>query len=177
MSAQFAIESKTKLHLVNVNPRREKHGQDNVMAVDLKLQWETSNDALSMFDGWLKGSLYCNNTAQTKGKKGQSDLDGIPPVSDMPNLRFPFLAPLKLDLELTGYELRIDHGLGGKSDLVLDDCEVNDFRLDCKEGGTVVVQLRVQCNKISEREAGKLCTLIDSDIEATLLAPEVAEVE
>jgi hypothetical protein len=168
----FELDQKTRLHVVNVNPRREKHGDENVTAVDLKLRLEASNDALTMFDGSLKSSLYYRSAAASDNP--QPGLDGVPAVSELPNLRFPKLGALRWDDEGTGYTLRIDHGLGGKSDLVLGDCAVNSFAIENKEGGTVILTFRLQCNKVDEKELGKLCTLIDSDIEATILAPEPA---
>jgi len=163
----FELDTKTKLRLLNVNPRRERHGDENVPAVDLKLRLEASNDVLSMFDGHLKSALYFRNGVAPD----QGGLDGVPDVSDMPNLRFPKLEPLRWDSEQIGCEFSIDHGLGGKSDLTLDGCAVNNFVIEPKEGGTVVVTFRVQCDSIHERELGKLCTMIDSNIEATLSGP------
>lgn len=166
----FSIDTKTKLHVVNVNPRREKHGDENVPAVDIKLRLEASNDVLSMFDGHLKSSLYFRAAAPA----AQGQLDGVAPVSELPNLRFPRLEPIRWNDDRTGYTLRIDHGLGGKSDLVLEGCSINAFGIECKEGGTVIVTLRVQADKVAEKELGKLCLMIDSDIEATLTPPEEA---
>jgi hypothetical protein len=165
----FELESNTRLHVVNVNPRREKHGEDNVPAVDLKLRMEASNTVLAMFHGALRSALYHRSAAASDNP--QASLEGVAPVSDLPNLRFPKLEPIRWDDELSGYTLRIDHGLGGKSDLVLEGCTINSFGIECKEGGTVVVTFRLQCNAIAEREIGKLCLMIDQEIEATLIPP------
>jgi len=168
----FELENNT-LRVINVNPRREKHGDDNVPAVDIKLRLESANDSLTMYSGHLKSALYHKSAASSVDPQGQ--LDGVDPVSDLPNLRFPQVVDLKWNAELSGYTLSIDHGLGGKSNLVLHHCCVNNFALQCKEGGTVVHTFRVQCDEVSEKELGRLCTLIDSDIVATLTGPENTE--
>lgn len=163
----FDLDEMTTLKLTNASPRKECHGDQLVQAIDLSLRWETSNEALSMFDGWLRGSLYWNQAAE----QGQEKLDGVPEA--LPNLRSPKLKmPLKWDWDGTGYTLRIDHGLGGKSDLVLTGCKVGKFEFTAKEGGTVLIDFRVQANAdVNEKIVGKLCALEGTDIQATLLAP------
>ncbi|MGA0608876.1 hypothetical protein [Caldimonas sp. KR1-144] len=164
----FELSEVTTLKLTNVSPRKECHGEDLVQAIDLSLKWETSNESLSEFDGWLRSSLYYSAAAEA----GQGTVDGVPDFS-LPNLRSPKLKmPLKWDWEGAGYTMRIDHGLGGKSDLVLLGCNLKKVTFDCREGGTVFVEFMVQSNTdITEKIVGKLCALEGTEIEATLLAP------
>jgi hypothetical protein len=166
----FELRTNTPLHVVNVKPRRERHGEDDVPAVDLKLRWEAPNDVLSLFDGHLLYALYRGGDAPEA-----PELDGVEPISALPFLRFPKMLPIKWDEEQTGCTLTIDHGMGGKSNMKLQDCKVNHFRLDCKEGGTVIVEFRVQTNKADEKQMGRLCSLIGQDIEATFAPPEIAD--
>lgn len=165
----FELEVLTAARLQSVNCRSEMHGQEAVPAVDVKFTFEAPNSILSSFDGWLLSALYHR---AGPAAIGQASLDSFE-LSDAPNLRMPQLGlPLKWDAELTGYELTIDFGLGGKSNVTLADCAVNAFALEPKEGGTVSVSLRVQCTKgLTEKVLGKLATLVQHDVQIMLTAP------
>lgn len=169
------IESPQPAKLQSVNVRSEQHGKDLVPAVDLKFTLDACNDVLSHFHGSLKSFLYQKTEASSTD--AQPGLDGVEPVSDLPNLRFPKLMPLAWDDEQTGMELVVDYGLGGTSDLVLSGCTVNAVGLAPKEGGTVEVKFRVQCTNLLEATIGKLATLVQHDVHITLSAPEVAQSE
>ena len=163
----FELLTPATVRVVNANPRTEKHGTDNVPAIDLKLRMETSNTMLQLFHPELLRALYYSS----EEARAQADVEGVQPI--LPNRVFEKLLPLKWRDEGTGYVLTIDHGMGGKSDLVLADCSVDHFQIEPKEGGTVVLTWRLQSNHVNDRELGKLCTMIDSDVLATLRAPEV----
>jgi hypothetical protein len=169
----FELATITPAKIDSVNCRSELNGKEHHPAVDLKISFDAPNSILAMFDGWLLTALYHkgNQPADPQG-----DLAGVEPVSDVPNLRMPFLAsPLKWGKEYTGYELTIDYGMGGKSNVVLPDCEVNNVQLAPKEGGTVTVTVRVQTSKgLTEKVLGKLATLVQHDVQILLKAPEVA---
>lgn len=56
---QFALTEATEARLVNVNPRREKHGQTKVPAVDLRLEITAPNTILDQLKGpELRAALY-----------------------------------------------------------------------------------------------------------------------
>lgn len=164
---KFEIQTPSTVRIVHVNLRAEKHGEDNVPAVDLKLRMETTNQALSMFHPELLRALYYSS----EPARAQADVEGVQPI--LPNRVFEKLLPLRWKDEGTGYTLRIDHGLGGQSDLVLGDCTINHFTFEPKEGGTVVLEWRLQNSTAGERERGKLTGLIDCEVKASLTAPEV----
>jgi hypothetical protein len=171
----FEFQTTTKAKLASVNIRSEKHGAELVPAVDLKLTLDASNDILAKFDSTLKESLYA---AVPKGESEQQDLEGVDPVSDLKKLKFPKLAmPIKWEHSGAGYELQIDYGLGGDSNLIMDKCDVNNFAMDCKEGGTVELSLRVQVSKVPEEILGKLAGLVQHDIHIILLAPKLEDVQ
>lgn len=170
----FELSHLTPAKLTSVNNRAEIHGREAVPAVDLKFTFDASNAILSEFDDFLLPSLYYN---AEPSDGDQEQLEGVEVISDMPNLRFPKLGlPLKWDMELSGYELTIDHGLGGKSNVVLADCKVNAFALEPHEGGTVTVSLRVQSQiGLTEKILGKLATLVQHDVQLMLTAPETSD--
>ena len=146
--------------LANVNPRAEKHGEDTEMACDLKFEISTSNDVLSEFHHALKSAFY----------KEADQPDLIDEPGRLSQLKFPEISSIAFDRDFSGYELRIHYGLGGKSDLVMDDCKVNNFRFHMMEGGTVVMSFRVQ-GRPSEHVIGKYCTLIQQDVIISLTPP------
>lgn len=171
----FEFLTTTKAKLASVNIRSEKHGAELVPAVDLKLTLDASNDILAKFDATLKESLYA---AVPKDETQQQDLEGVDPVSDLKKLKYPKLAmPIKWEHSGAGYELLLDYGLGGDSNLVLEACDVNNFSLDCKEGGTVELSLRVQASKVPEVILGKLAGLVQHDIHIILTAPKLEDVQ
>lgn len=171
MSFEFLTLTKSKLSSVNV--RSEKHGPELVPAVDLKIAVDASNDILDKFHADLKSSLYFK--AQ---EDKQETLDGIEPVTSLPNLRFPKLdGALKWDTMGAGYTLMLDYGLGADSNLVMTGCEINNFAFTPKEGGTVELVFRVQIKDLDERILGKLAVLAQHDIHITLTAPTPADVE
>lgn len=170
----FEFLTLTKCKLSSVNVRSEKHGPELVPAVDLKLSVDSSNDILDKFHPDLKQSLFFK--AQEEDGT-QDELDGIDPVTNLPNLRFSRLeGPLKWNTTGSGYELMIDYGLGGASNLNLYGCEINNFSFSPKEGGTVEVKFRVQISEIEEHLIGKLAMLVEHDVHITLTAPSVTAV-
>ena len=171
---RFELEESTTCTVAHINFRGEKHGEETVPAVDIKLTLKTGNDVLSLFDGALKSSLYWKAVAPAAGDP-QGELDGVEPVSDLPNLRFPLLGPLRWEKEWTGFTTVLDIGLGGKSALHLEDCKIGNFVLTPLEGGTVDLSWRVQVSKLSEKVMGKLATLIGHDVDVTMTGPDFDE--
>jgi hypothetical protein len=159
----FSLE-KQQAKLDNVNPRAEIHGPDKVLAVDLKISFKSSNDVLSEFDPFLKSSFY------TKGDQAQGEL--IDDANHLPVLKFPLInSALPWDKEYSGYETIVHLGLGGKnSDVEMIECQVDKFKFELLDGGSVIVHFRVICHP-KESELGKLCSLIQQEIEVSLIPP------
>lgn len=170
---QFEFAKPTKSKLSSVNVRSEKHGKELVPAVDMKITVDSSNSILDKFHPDLKSSFYFK--AEVADDE-QDELDGIDPVTDMPNLRFAKLeGPFKYETTGAGYGLEIDFGLGGDSNLRFHNVEVNNFAFACKEGGTVEVSFRAQVVNPDESLIGKLATLVQHEIDIVLTAPEVTQ--
>lgn len=162
----FSLE-KQQCKLDNLNPRAEIHGPDKVLAVDLSISFKASNDVLSEFDPYLKAAFY------TKGDAAQGEL--IDDANYLPTLKFPLLHALKWEKEYAGYELIVHLGLGGKnSDVEMIECQVDNFKFDLQDGGSVITSFRVIAHP-QEKDLGKLCALIQQEIEVTLLPPEAEE--
>ena len=170
----FEIESYTSVKFTSMNTRVEKHGPESVPAVDLSFTMDAPNDVLSYFDGGLLSAMY--KPIDNAEPAQQDEIDGIEPVSNLPALRFPKMAPIKWDWDGAGYTLSIDYGLGESRALVLAGLEVGKFVLDLKEGGTVEVRFRVQCSAgLTEAIIGKLAMMIGQEVRIELLAPKAAD--
>lgn len=170
--SQFSLDAMTLVKVTNVNVRSELHGEEHVPAVDIAVKITSSNGILSEFDGQLRGMLY--EAAEGGAQEDQGSIDGVEPVSELPLLRSSKLdMPLKLKNEYVGYTLTIDRGLGKKSSIVLGDCLVNKFRVDCKEGGSVDLTFRVQASAVEADSLGKIGTLIGNEVAISLTAPQL----
>lgn len=171
----FEFKTKTPCKLAGVNVRSELHGKEHVPAVDLKIVMNASNTILNQLDPHLLGVLYyCAAPAE----QDQETLEGVEPITHLPNLRFPKLGDsLKWTFSGAGYEFTLDFGLGGDSNLVIGGCQVNNIGISAKEGGTVELSFRVQASDVDEHTLGKLAMLVQQEVEIYLLAPTPADVE
>lgn len=170
----FELLNPTKAKLLDVVVLSQKNRMpDENPGAKLNFEIQLSADILAHFDGHLKGFLFTKNSGSEGAK--QAALDGIPEASDMPNLtgigmkigKFPW------NQELTGYELVIDHGMGGKkSDLVIDDGLLSNWRFTPKEGGTVIARMSFESANVTEAQFGRLAKMKSRDIEITFHPPE-----
>lgn len=173
----FEIETPTNAKITDILVLAEKDRQpDTNPGAGLDLALTTSNHILTAFDGFLRGMLYTKNGGSASSQQGT--LEGVEPVSDMPNLTDigKKLGQFGWDLELTGYTLTIDQGLGGKtSNIELGDCKLSKFSVQPKEGGSVVIKFRAESPDVSEKTHGKLALLKTRELPITLTAPEVVQ--
>lgn len=150
--------------LTSVNPRAELHGQDKKLAVDLKFDIKVSNDVLSEFDPSLKSAIYRAADA------GEGDLLADQP-GVLPKLKFPLMGAIKWGKAFAGYETVIHYGVTGQQDIHLAETDIDNFRFDCQDGGTVVVSFRVIAHPEAE-QLGRLCEMIQQEVEMSLVEPE-----
>src|SRR5258708_7970995 len=78
--------------------------------------------------------------------------------------------PFRWDGEMLGASVSLQVR-GEKSRVELADAKVNNFQLEVQEGGTVLLSFRVQAHP-DERKFGKLCTLIQNEVQVTLTPAE-----
>lgn len=165
----FSItEQECRMHF---HSRSNKHGNERVPAATLQLTFRTSNDVLSEFSPELKSSLYRRPHA------GEGDMadDADTRLDDpnyLPRLKFPNMKnKVSIDDKIVGATVTVHHGIGGKSDLVLDECLVDKFSFYPQDGGTVVVSLNVACDP-STSQAGELHGKQDQDVFITITPPD-----
>lgn len=152
-----------EVKLGHLNVRTEKHGDEDFTAVDLKLEWTTSNQNLAMFHPDLLELLFMPEPGH------QKPVDGVQPI--MPIRVFDdSLAPLHWTREVTGRRLVIRHGIKADTDLQIDDCTADKFVIEPMNGGTVVIGFRVRAKCDDERILGKLPILLNRTLPMHLAA-------
>lgn len=162
---QFELSRRNSM-LSSFNPRAEKHGEDPKPAADIAFAINMPSSDLAMFHPTLRSLLFC--------KDADHPGDLADRGTDSPHLRFPKISsPIAWAHEIVGATLTIHYGTGGKSDLKIEGCTVNKFTIDPQEGGTCIVNFRVQGHP-SEQQNGKLSYMIQKDVEISLDAPEAA---
>ena len=170
----FELTSSTKAKLSDVDVLSQKNRPpDANPGVSLAFSVEMPNTALTMLDGFMRSALYTKN--ESTETPPQKLLEGVEPVSDLPNLtRFGSkIGKFSWALELTGYTVTFDWGTGGKSNLVIEDAKVDSMHIFAKEGGTIILSFKVEANDIDEAVFGKLATLKSRDVYILLAAPVV----
>lgn len=168
---KFELPSGTYLTVSKSTPRKECHGDEHVQAISLRLSWTTTNDSLEKLHPNLKAMLFW----KTPSEEAQERLEGVPEIT--PNLRVPTVAtPLAISAEYSGYQLTIDHGMDESSALQLYQCEMDKFKVDPKEGGSVTISWSLSSNKsVTPELVGALCGLEGEDVTVELVAPEMVQ--
>lgn len=156
----------TTAKILSVNPRAEKHGDENVLAGDLKFQIKAHSKILHSFSPMLREFFYQpDNDDQASLDMGEDNLT---------SLRHPEIPAIPWLYEGEGYKLRLDYGLGGDSDVKLHDVKIGKFSLTPQEGGTVIVGFRAQ-SQLDADTIGKLCDLIQGEVKIDLVPPTEQE--
>lgn len=159
---------KQKVKLASVNARAEIHGENRRPAFDLKFEAQCSNDVLIHFHPELRTTIYKKNEAPDLVDQADSEA--------LSALRFPKMGAIKWDWEGSGYTVTVDYGLSGKSDINLSECQVDNFKFVCQEGGTVVVLFRAICHP-ETADVGRLCEFIQREVEISVTPPEPTTVQ
>jgi hypothetical protein len=159
----FDLDQAT-VKLANVNPRAEKHGEDTKPALDLKIEATCPSSALIHFHPELRQHLF---------KKDESPdlVDQVTEGEGLTALRYPKMGAIKWDWEGSGYTATVDYGMGGDSNIALNDVKVDHFAFEPLNGGSVGISFRIIAHPDPD-DVGKLCEFIQRDIELTLTPPE-----
>jgi hypothetical protein len=161
----------TTVKLNNVQTRMENHGDDQVLAIDLSVTWNTNNRALSAINKQLRGAFFCDLRQQADGVQSEMEL----PVDELPNVRLPGLDyPVKFDHTQMGARVEVAYGIAEESGVVLQLCKVSKFRITPIEGGSAEVKFAISSSAdIDERTVGRLSVLQQHDISIKLTMPDV----
>lgn len=154
----FEIHEQT-VKLSSVNPRAEIHGDEKKPACDLKFEYAADNSFLAHFAPDLRDALY-------KRPDDQEDLIDPERLSVM---RFPKMGAFKYELAGKGYTLVVHYGIGGPSNVELS-ADIDGFKLLPQNGGTVIIMFRAVVHP-EEDQAGRLCSLVQQNVDITLTPP------
>lgn len=153
-----------QVKLANVNPRAEKHGEDTKPALDLKIEATCPSTALIHFHSELRQHLF-------KKDENPDLVDQIVENDGLTVLRYPEMGAIKWDIEMTGYTVEVDYGMGGDSNIVLTDVKLDHFTIEAMSGGSVSITFRMIAHP-EAGDVGKLCEFIQRDIDLVLTPPE-----
>ena len=144
--------AKQAVTVVHLNIREEIHGEDKVLAEDVKLNADMPNDFLSQLSTTLKWSLY----DKPDGTQGELITD----AGHMPRLRYSQLGILVWKASPAKMLFTI-HGDKKAHDMVFE-AVVGKVVLDCKDGGTVSVTFSAAVYPTAE-ESGRLAALLGQE--------------
>lgn len=167
----FELETFVKARLADVVVLSQKNRQpDDNPGAKLSLEFVLPSDMLVNFDGRLRNVLF------EKGGGGQGHLEGI--ESEVLTSIGGKIGKFGWDLQLAGYTMTLDLGLGGKkSNLVLGDCLIDNWRLQAQDGGSCLAHCNVESPDVSEAHFGKLAKLKSREISFKLTPPEMSQEE
>jgi hypothetical protein len=160
--------SRELMEFVHLNIRREMHGDEKVNGIDLRFRASLSNDVLSEFSSTLKSSLY------QREETPQQDFD--PATVPLTVVKNPAMGTIKWDLRYDIARVVVHHGVDGSSDVVFGLAKVNKFAITPQQGGTCIVEFRVQISDPEAMDIAKLSAVIGQNVFVTI-DPEGGEEE
>jgi hypothetical protein len=169
----FQIETAAKARLEDIEVLSQKNRKpDEGVGVKLTLQVKLINGVLGYFNGRLKSFLFEKGAAKDDINK-QEQLPGTE-TTDMRKLSDigAKVKTLKWSEEITALEIVIDRGLGGDSNIILDDCTVSNIKISPQEGGTVVLKFWLEAQNVPAKIFGDLALFKSREIEITMIQHE-----
>lgn len=162
-----------KTSISNFKPAKEMHGPDKRLVGDLKVTMNVGNTVLDHIGRDLRAALY--RKAETGEDPRQGDM--LPLVTDgLVKLKNPNLKPLSFDEKFPGYEATFPSTLAVDETIKLTGVTLSGFTVEAKDGGTVELSFNMRF-PVDGQYAGKLCQLIQEDIELTLVPPSAEQQE
>lgn len=158
---------KHEVDVTNVNLRKEKHGSERKLGVDITVAVRAPNTMLDQVEKGLRQSLF---RAARKGEQ----LDMVEGADDLVAVKHPMISPIRMEQKITGYELLIEHQVEGSAmdPLVLVDVTLKDITVEPIEGGSVELTLKLQAGVEPDEltEIGEYYT--HTAVRMTLTAPK-----
>lgn len=158
----FEIPEFTQAHVTSVSSRVEKHGDEDVPAITIAVEITTGNTLLDRIDPSIRHALY-------KAVDDQPTLDGID-VST-PVLRCNAFDTIALTTSHEGWRLFIDDGIDDTEPMAFSRVKADRFRVDAKQGGSIVLKLRMGTSDVDAERMGKMGMHNGQDIWLKLLPP------
>jgi hypothetical protein len=159
----FQILTFIEARLATLTPRSEKHGDEDVPAVSLALEITCANTLLDVIDPKIRHSLYM-------AVEGQEQLPGVEPAT--PILRCNSFDRHTLPAKYEGWTMQIDDGIDDTKPMMFGGCKVDKFSVEAKQGGSVVLRMRVGTSDLDAERSGFLGMHVGQPVWITLTAPE-----
>ena len=157
---------KAQAKLDSVTIIAEKHGDENKLAIALKITTKASNAVLEHFDSYLRNSLFREvRSGEQQPLIGENAFTAV---------RFPRIGAVSWDEDYTGYELDLGSDLELKNPLQFVDVTLKKFRFEPIEGGSVAITFNANVHPDTD-EAGELCALVQEQVTLTLRSPLTEE--
>lgn len=162
----FQLHEMTEAHVASVTNRVEKHGEEDKPAVSIAVEITAANTLLDLIDPKIRHSLY-------QAVEGQEQLPGIEPAT--PVLRCNSFERHTLPTKYEGWTLAVDDGIDGTEPMVFGGVKADKFSVEAKQGGSIVLRLRLGTSDVDADKLGKLAMHNGQSIWITLTAPKPAE--
>lgn len=163
---QFQITEPRTVTIRSVTPRVERHGEEKVPGVSVGIVMAAPNTILNMLDEELVGMFW--KVAATK------DLPGVDPSRPI-DIRCKLIkGPHKIEKTLDGWTFTLHH-IDGSDSMTLDACKVNDFEFLEQPDGMTRLAFKVHAAEDDRETRGHLDTLLQREVDITLVAPQQRE--
>ena len=154
----------TQAALTSVTNRIEKHGDDDKPAVTLMVEITAPNTLLDTIDPGLRHALY-------KAKPdSEPELPGV--EQSTPVLRTNCIDSVALTVAHEGWSLHLDDGIDETDPIIFGSVKVDRLKVDAKQGGSIVLKLRMGTSDVDADRLGMLGMHNGQDIWMKLLPPE-----
>lgn len=150
--------------VINLNVRREKHGDEHQLAVDVKFEAQAGNEILDSLEKGLREALF---RKPGKGEQQALPIDGNPLTA----VKFPALAPVSLQHEFTGYEVEITGELEASEAVALVDAKIKKITAAPLEGGSVTLTFTASAEAEPDDLAVLAERLVLGSVRLTLTPP------
>ena len=169
----FELESMTKVRVLDVRVLAAKDRKpDDPPGGQLLVKSTLGAGALSMFDGGLRSWLFRKSKTTNAGQEKLDGMEGDELTSIGDHIK-----RFRWDYEQTGCTIEIDHGTGGKSNLVLSDCKVHRVLLSPRQGGAIEAQWTIDAPGLSTATWAKLPGMKATEILMTMAGPQADETQ
>lgn len=161
----FEILEFTETRVVSVTNRAETHGDEKKPAVSMTLELIAGNSMLDTIDKTLKPTFW-------KPKDEESaPLPGVEVAMQV--LRCNSVERVILPTSHEGYALEVDDGIDETKPMVFGSTKVDKFTFEPKQGGSMVLRLRVGTSDVNEERMGKLGMHVGGKIWIKVIKPKI----
>lgn len=160
----FQITEFQEAKLATLTPRNEKHGDDDVPAVSLRLELTVPNTILDTIDPKLREALF---KPKPDAEPELPDIEASTPI-----LRCNSIDRVTLPTKHEGWTLAVDDGIDESQPSTFGGCKVDTFSVEPLQGGSIVLRFRVGTSDLDAAKSGMLGMHVGQQIWITLTPPE-----